>query len=377
MKAKFLVGGALCALSATSHAQSSVTLYGIIDTGVEYVSHANPAGDGVVRMPSITGELPSRWGLRGTEDLGGGYKALFVLESGFNVGNGSIGQGGRLFGRQSWVGVQTPYGTLSFGRQYTMSYFTALTTDVIGPDIYGMGSLDSYIPNARSDNTIAYKAKLSGLTLGATYSFGRDSTGTGNSPAQGTCAGSVPGEPTECRSWSAGLAYEDSWFGAAASYEEQRGGAGAAAYFFDGLKPLALTAPGDRDDRALAGAYATLYGVKVAGGWIGRWVDTEASGGPNLHSNLFYASASYQVTPSFIVDGGVYRVIVTGQNARATLGVLRGTYLLSKRTAVYLQGGYVGNSSHASYSVSAGGGGTTPNPGQGQVGVMAGIRHTF
>ncbi|KWO35526.1 hypothetical protein WT97_30700 [Burkholderia sp. MSMB1459WGS] len=58
-----------------------MTLYGILDTGVEYVSHANTQGKGIVRMPSITGELPSRWGLRGAEDLGGGYKAAQVLNS--------------------------------------------------------------------------------------------------------------------------------------------------------------------------------------------------------------------------------------------------------------------------------------------------------
>ena len=72
-----LAAGACCALAAPgAHAQSSVTLYGIIDTGVEFVSHANAAGDHVVRMPGVTGELPSRWGLRGTEDLGGGYQAV-------------------------------------------------------------------------------------------------------------------------------------------------------------------------------------------------------------------------------------------------------------------------------------------------------------
>jgi predicted porin len=377
MKAIYIVGGALCAFSATSFAQSSVTLYGIIDTGIEYVSHANVAGDHVIRMPSITGEFPSRWGLRGTEDLGGGYKALFVLESGFNVGNGTMGQGGRLFGRQSWVGVDSPYGTLSFGRQYTMTYLAVIDADVIGPNIYGMGSLDAYIPNARTDNSVAYRLKYSGFTLGASYSFGRDSAGTGNSPGQGTCAGQVPGEMTECRAWSAMLKYDGSWFGAGASYEEQRGGAGAAANFFDGVKPLPLTSSGDNDDRAQANAYVNLYGIKVVGGWIGRWVDTDSSGGPNVHSNLFYVSASYQIVPPFVLDGGVYRVIVTGQNARATLGVLRGNYFLSKATTVYLQGAYLANSSHASYSVSAGGGGTTPAPGQGQLGVMAGIRHLF
>lgn len=377
MKKNVAIGGALLAISSTSFAQGSVTLYGLLDTGVEYVSHANAEGKSVVRMPSITGELPSRWGIKGSEDLGNGYKAVFALESGFNVNSGTSGQGGRLFGRQSWVGIDSPYGTVAFGRQYTMTYLAVIDADVIGPNMYGMASLDSYLPNARSDNSVTYRGKFGGLTVGAQYSFGRDSAGTGNSPGQGICAGQVPGEMTECRSWSTMLKYDGSWFGAAASYEEQRGGAGAAASFFDGLKPVALTAAGDRDDRAQANGYVTLHGMKLVAGWIGRWVDTDASGGPNLRSNLYYASASYQFDPAFTLDGGVYHIIVSGQDARATLGVVRGTYYLSKRTATYLMGSYLTNSSHSAFSVSSGGGGTTPAPGQGQLGMMVGLRQLF
>ena len=150
-----LAAGACCALAAPgAHAQSSVTLYGIIDTGVEYVSHANAAGDHVVRMPGVTGELPSRWGLRGTEDLGGGYQAVFTLESGFNVRGGDLGQGGRLFGRQAFVGLKSGFGTLAFGRQYTMTYLALQGADIIGPDIYGLGSFDAYVPNGRADNAV-------------------------------------------------------------------------------------------------------------------------------------------------------------------------------------------------------------------------------
>ena len=154
MRFQHLVGGALLGFATTGFAQSSVTLYGVLDTGVEYVSHANADGKGIVRMPSITGELPSRWGLRGSEDLGGGYKAVFALESGFNVGNGTMGQGTRLFGRQSWVRIESPYGTLSFGRQYTMTYYAVLDSDLLGPNIYGLPSLDAYIPNGRADNAV-------------------------------------------------------------------------------------------------------------------------------------------------------------------------------------------------------------------------------
>jgi predicted porin len=377
MKLSTLLMGGLSVVSAPAFAQSSVTLYGILDTGIEYVSHANAAGDHVVRMPGITGELPSRWGLRGAEDLGGGYKAVFALESGFNTRGGDSGQGGRLFGRQAWVGIASPYGQLSLGRQYTMTYWAMADADILGPDIYGSGSLDSYLPNARSDNTIGYKGSFHGLTVGATYSFGRDSAGTGNSPGQGTCAGQVAGHSTNCRQWSAMLKYDASVFGVAAAYDEQRGGATAAANFFDGAATFPLTSGADKDIRMQLNAWANLFGVKLGGGWVGRHVDTDSPATPNVHSNLFYLGAAYSITPAFTLDGEVYRITNAQQDARATMGTLRGTYSLSKATAVYLQGSYLGNSTHGRYSLSSGGGGTTPGAGQNQTGLMAGIRHAF
>src|SRR5260370_19971857 len=116
----YLIAGSLYLTTVGSFAQS-VTLYGVIDAGVEYLSHANATGDKLVRMPAVTGSLPSRWGLRGTEDLGGRYKTSVVLQSGFNPRGGDLGQGGRLFGGQAWVGISGPFGAVSFGRPYTMT----------------------------------------------------------------------------------------------------------------------------------------------------------------------------------------------------------------------------------------------------------------
>ncbi|MFP3693140.1 porin, partial [Burkholderia sp. SIMBA_048] len=110
MEMKHLAATALAAASSCAAAQS-VTLYGIVDTGVEYVSHAGSGGKALVRMPSNTGELPSRWGLRGDEDLGGGMHAIFTLESGFTA-NQDMMQSGRLFGRQAWVGISGPFGAV-------------------------------------------------------------------------------------------------------------------------------------------------------------------------------------------------------------------------------------------------------------------------
>ncbi len=143
----------------------SVTLYGVVDTGVEYVSNVGANGYGLTRVPNNTATVPSRWGLRGTEDLGGGLKSIFVLESGFAPDTGSSNQGGRLFGRQALVGLSNQYGQLSFGRQYTMLFWATLDSDILGPNVYGSGSLDSYLPNTRADNAVSYKGTFGGVTV--------------------------------------------------------------------------------------------------------------------------------------------------------------------------------------------------------------------
>lgn len=380
MRWRYLISGStICGLTligGAANAQSSVTLYGLIDTGVEYVSHANAAGHGVLRMPAVTGELPSRWGVSGKERLANGLSVEFMLESGFNVRGGDLGQGGRLFGRQAWIGMRFDHGLLSFGRQYTMTYWSMADANIIGPDIYGMSALDSYLAAPRSDNTVAYRGTFDGVTVGATYSFGRDSAGTGNSPGQGTCAGSVPGQPTQCRQWTAMLKYDGVWFGVAAAYDEQRGGANAAANFYDGVPPFPLTSRQDKDARTHFNGYVNAGSVKVGAGYVGRSVTT-IGGGPDVRANLYYVGASWQATPTFVLDGEAYRIVNREQDARATMLTVRGTCFLSKRTSVYLQSGYLFNSAHAAYTVSAGGGGTTPARGDGQLGVMAGVRQMF
>jgi len=362
-----------------AHAQSGVTLYGIVDAGVEYVSHADSAGHKVFRMPSNTGDLPSRWGVKGSEDLGGGLQAQFVLESGFNTDSGTLGQGGRLFGRQAWVGVSSPYGLWSLGRQYSMTFWSLLNVDPFFAAIYGPGSLDAYLPNARSDNTIAYKGTFGGFTLGATYSFGRDSGGTGNTPGEGTCVGEVPGRSTECRQWSALIRYDSAFGGASVAYDEQRGGAAAAASFFNGIPPFPIGSSVDKDTRVQANGYLQFGSdgaLKFNGGWIGRHVTVDTQTVPGVSSNLYYMGVSYLFTPALLIDGEVYRILNADQNTRATKTVARATYGFSKRTFGYLQVAYLLNSPQAAYSVSAGGA-NTPARGQGQAAGMLGVRHVF
>ncbi|WP_031358751.1 porin [Caballeronia sordidicola] len=358
-------------------AQSSVTLYGIVDSGVEFVSRAGPENGKLFRVPSTTGSLPSRWGFRGSEDLSGGYKATFVLESGFSPASGTLAQGGRLFGRQAWVGIESPYGTLSFGRQYSTTYIAVLENDIMGPAIYGIASLDAYIANARADDSVAYKFSARGVTVLATYSFGRDAAGTGNSPGQGTCAGQIPGAFTQCRDWSAMLKYDSDHLGAAVSYEEERGGVNAAVNFFDGVAPTSLSTSNGVDARLYVNAYAKFLGAWISGGWLNRRVEVTNSNSPVVTSNMYFLGARYFFTPSFLMDGEVFRIVNAMHDTRATLSTVRATYLLSKRTAVYVQSAYIFNSAKAAYGVSAGGPGSSPAAGVGQAAVMLGIRQLF
>lgn len=362
----WLIGMSIGAATPMMAAAQSVTLYGLVDTGVEYVNNVGASKSGLVRMPNLTGTVPSRWGVRGKEDLGGGLHAVFTLESGFAPDSGISNQGGRLFGRQANVGLRGPWGEVTFGRQNTMLFWAILDSDILGPNVYGGNALDSYRPNARVDNAIAYKGKFGGLTVGATYSFGRDTVNAGANPAGTNCAGELASDSCACREWSALVMYETGTWGISTAYDSLRGGPGAAA---------GLTSSKLKDDRLLLGAYALFDKTKVG---IGASFRNNEGGAPS-HSQLYYAGASYDITPAFNLAGQVYYLHFNNSANKAWLGAIRGTYAFSKRTSVYLTGGYIDNGGQSNLSVSAGGSGGTSNPAPGgnQLGVMAGMKHSF
>ncbi|CAB3764843.1 porin [Burkholderia puraquae] len=154
-----------------SHAQSSITLYGVLDAGLLYVNNVNGAHQYATQAGWYQG---NRWGLTGTEDLGGGYQAIFRLESGFSPLNGSLGQGGAMFGRQAYVGIASPYGTVTVGRQYDAIVDYAeparANTALL---INHPGEFDNLGNDYRLNNVVKYSSvNLHGFKFGGLFSLG-------------------------------------------------------------------------------------------------------------------------------------------------------------------------------------------------------------
>ncbi|SOE92030.1 Outer membrane protein (porin) [Burkholderia sp. D7] len=173
MKRRHLAIPLLCAATGVAHAQSSVTLYGIVTVGMEAVNNAG----GKPSYELLGGALqPSRFGFRIREDLGGQSAVVADLENGFDNVTGTLGQGGRLFGRQSWVGLSNPtWGTFTVGRQYDAfwDYFTTVATAV---GTIGMldhpGDADNLAGTWRYSNSVKYATPtFHGLDAEVLYAF--------------------------------------------------------------------------------------------------------------------------------------------------------------------------------------------------------------
>jgi predicted porin len=170
---KSLIALAVLATTGAAFAQSTVTLYGRIDTSVG-ANKVNGVSTTQVFSDNLT---TSRFGFRGTEDLGGGLKANFVLENGFKSDDGTLGTANTAFNRQSWVGLSGGFGALKLGK-----------TDSVFKDIYDMGIVNNLFDSeftpvkiayagvanfsSRPNNQIRYETpNLSGFSAGATYSL--------------------------------------------------------------------------------------------------------------------------------------------------------------------------------------------------------------
>jgi predicted porin len=363
-KLQFLAASLALTGATVAQAQTSVQIYGLIDTAVEHVTNVNTAGNSITRMANLSGGLfPSRIGYRGTEDLGDGLKAIFTLETGLAPDSGVLGQGGRIFGRQAWVGLSNQYGAVTLGRNYSMLFLSFFDVDNIGPSQFAASNLDTYLPNARADNSIAYKGTFNGFTVGATYSLGRDASAAGG-PAATNCPGESATDHQACRNWSALARYDGGNWALLAAYDTFKGGAGASAAFSPTSSALS-------DSRTHVAGFYKLGATKLSGGFLRR--DNEGSL-LTPRSDLMYLGLSYDLTPLWLIEGQVSRIDFKNSPNDTKLAVVRALYSLSKRTAVYAMVGHIDNNGAAAIALNAGG--TAPAGGS-QNGVLAGIKHSF
>ena len=392
MKLKALAAGLALSFPMLASAQgTSVTLYGVIDTAVHYVNNISSTQvDPVTGRASIvnnsytgfstqTNSWPSMWGLRGSEKISDNLDAIFKLESGFNPNVGTSNQGGRLFGREAWVGLKGDWGQVTIGRQYSMLFYSMMRSDIMGPNAHGLGGLDGYIPDRRHDNAIAYRGTFSGVTVGAHYAKGRDTNGCGVNYNQ----------ENACSSYSALLGYDAANWGVNVAWDVLKGGDGT------NWRGSGLTQTQDEDRRLAFNAWAKFDALSLGLVYINRKTDGRVGTSFGVsngvartydlgdRSDLWSLGAAYALTPAVTIDGSVNYIKFKDapESSKSMLYVARVKYALSKRTSVYASAAYVNNSGVANSTANSASGGTPQDfavaGGVNQTAVMAGLRHNF
>ncbi len=391
MKKTIMVMAVLGAVTGAAHAQSSVTLYGIIDEGLLFSTNS---GGG--RQYALQGSVlqSSRWGLRGTEDLGGGLKALFVLESGFDPSTGKLGQGGLAFGRQVYVGLSSPLGTVTLGRQYdsVVDFIGTLAASNQwgGAIVDHAGDVDNLNNTFRVNNAIKYASNVyGGFKFDAVYSLG-----------------GVAGDVTRNQIYSVGAGYANgplvlgvgylnvrnpnvSFFGNSTSGTASSTTANIASPIYSGF-----ASAHSYQNIAAGGAYtfggatigATYSNVRFKG--LG-----DLSSGPNPSTKLHYSGDAilnnaelnfkYQLTVALVLGAAYDYTNVSSVNghdgAKYNQFEAGADYFLSRRTDVYLIGVYQKASGTNSRGVQAVAALNllTPSSNDRQGVVRVGIRHKF
>lgn len=375
MKGKLapLVAGAALGLCGTARAQDAVALYGVLSVGVAYVN--NEGGHAATKM--VPGTMQNnRWGLRGTEDLGGGARALFVLESGFALDDGKSQQGGRLFGRQAYVGLgHDGYGTLTLGRQYDAVFDTlnGMSAPVAAAGLAAhIGDNDNVFGSFRHNNAIKYVSPAwGGLRMEASYAMSDASNAANNrtfSMGATYASGPLKLAGAYMQLDSPGLAASNNPAGAVTDDY-----AGAPFVLFH-TSPLS---PAVGVERQRVGGLAAGY--RVGDALINAMVTTSRyryQDGTGLRLNNYDLNVSYNLTPALVLGAGYVFTDgnYSGVNSQPKwhMGQLSLDYVLSKRTDVYVYGVYQrAQAARADIYLFA------PSANARQMVVITGIRHKF
>jgi predicted porin len=350
MKKSLLAIAVLGAFCGAASAQTNVTVYGSIDAGLRNETNTNAKGDSVLSMASNGTYRSNRLGFKGVEDLGGGLKAHFNLETGFKTGTGELNNTtGVLFQRQANVGISGAYGDLTLGRQYTVAFKTIGAFDPFQFKYPGVTYAISSTAGTRNSNDIQYTGKFGAVTARAEYALGEVAGSTSNGAKQ-----------------AIGASYEQGPVQLGASYTTSKQNVGTS------------TTPNyqDYDHYAIGGAYT--FGAATA--YVGYVDEKQATATVDNTSKWTWAGVSYKLSPKVELTGAWYRTkafntkaskTVAAGDAKKDLYMIGATYALSKRTTLYsdidvthLDGGYAS-------------GGTTALNQTRQTGISIGVMHMF
>ncbi|WP_343670558.1 porin [Paraburkholderia heleia] len=383
MKKTLMVAALTGVFATAAHAQSSVTLYGLIDAGITYSNNQGGHSAWQATSGTING---SRWGLRGAEDLGGGLKAIFTLENGFNIDNGNLGQKGRMFGRQAFVGLASDqYGAVTLGRQYdsVVDYLAPLSntgTQYGGTIAAHPFDNDNLNNSVRFNNTVKYSSvNYAGFKFGGTYSFSNSTQFANN------------------RAYSFGATYNYAGLNFAAAYLHANNDINNQQFnaaTFSGAQAGDYTFGAARQS-TFGGGVNYTFGPATAGfvytqTQLGSAINISptqsgTANGINLHGNSvrfqnFEGNIRYALTPALSL-AGAYTYTRTnfggGVNPNYNTVSLQSDYALSKRTDVYLQGNWQHVSSNSANIGPYLNGLTSASATQDQVAVTVGMRHRF
>ncbi|SAK42156.1 porin [Caballeronia catudaia] len=387
---KNLIVTAVAALAASfataASAQSSVTLYGVVDAGFTYVNNVfnqnefRDSNKGTFIGMTGGNVQQSLWGLRGAEDLGGGMKAIFKLESGFNLGNGSLANGGALFNRQAYVGLSSSqFGTVTLGRQYdsTIDYLAPLSAaGTWGGTYFGhIGGNDNLNSNFSIANAVKYEtANYAGFSASALYGFSNQGGNFSNNRAYSLGAGYANGP------FKFGLAYMQA---NGVNSPTNQGGAVV------GNQYVTLN---DNGEAAVAGRRLRTFGAGAGYSfdamtfgvlWTQSRLDNTYFANNSTYVNNFEVNGRYMLTPALSL-GAAYtysqgKSEVAGDSADTfryhQLG-LQADYSLSKRTDVYVESvAQLGSGGAAAWISNNGTFG--PSTSSRQVVFSTGLRHRF
>lgn len=335
---------AAAALAPAAWAQSQVTLYGIIDTNIEYLTHT-PKGGGsgsLVRMGN-SGLQGPRLGFRGAEDLGGGLKAIFTLEHGFNSDTGTNADTTRFFNRGAFVGLENAHHRVTLGRQYT-SLFDGL---LYATPLAYSGAYEPFSPllgGLRNDNSVKYRFNMAGWGAQLHYAFGEQASSKSSNAA-----------------WGGNVSYGSKQLNVALAYDQQNG------LDVNGAHPLARKT-------ALGGAYQLTPELRLSTGY--RWGQNKSAiGTVTQRDDFWWLGVNYRATGTLTLSAAYYQ-----QNIKTGLGnpadpkqlTLQAIYALSKRTDLYASLAHAKNAG-VNFAATS----TLGANANSQSGAAMGIRHRF